>query len=277
MRYLIWLFFAICLFATGDASYPGGVAIVPLGEFGKSAPIAHLGGARVRVERLDGEWTAIVGVAIDTKEGSTQTIVYETADGKRMEAKFAVGKKSYPTQKLKVDDRFVELNASTLERAQSEQQEMRSALAVFGDRHSQLRMRLPLVAPISGYFGSRRVFNGKPKRPHSGMDLAAPKGTTIAAPQDGSVALAKNLYFCGNSVLIDHGEGLFTLFCHMDTIAVSKGSEVLAGDELGSVGSTGRVTAAHLHWSVGLNGAWIDPLLLLDANETRAIQTVRNR
>ena len=107
MRYLIWLLFTIFLCAAGTASYPGGVAIVPLGEFGEIAPIARFGGARVRVQRFEGEWTAIVGIAIDTQEQSTQTIVYETAEGKRLEAKFTVGAKSYPTQKLNVDDRFV--------------------------------------------------------------------------------------------------------------------------------------------------------------------------
>lgn len=121
----------------------------------------------------------------------------------------------------------------------------------------------PATGPISGVFGSRRILNGKPRNPHNGIDIAAPRGSTVTAAADGTVALVHpDMFFTGKTVMIDHGHGLSSVYVHMDEILVSQGQRVTKGTPIGIVGKTGRTTGPHLHWGVSLFKTHLDPALL---------------
>ena len=125
----------------------------------------------------------------------------------------------------------------------------------------------PLAGVMSSPFGLKRFYNDQARRPHGGIDIAAPEGTPIIAPADGWVVDTGDYFFNGNSVFIEHGLGLQTFYAHLSKIHVKLGDKVEPGDLIGEVGATGRVTGPHLHWSVGLNGTWIDPNLVLANGE----------
>ena len=168
--------------------------------------------------------------------------------------------------RLRVNQRFVELDEKDVERSKHESKLMQEIFATVtterywtGIFHPPLRTMQP-----RGNFGRRRVFNGEPRAPHTGEDLRASLGTSVYAPQSGKVVLAKNLFFAGNTVIVDHGLGLYTFFAHLSAFSVKEGDLVKIGQRLGRVGATGRVTGAHLHWSARLGNSRFDPLQLLD-------------
>jgi murein DD-endopeptidase MepM/ murein hydrolase activator NlpD len=121
----------------------------------------------------------------------------------------------------------------------------------------------PVLGRLSGVYGSQRILNGQPRSPHKGVDVAAPAGTPIAAPAAGTVSLIHDdMFFTGKTVMIDHGHGLASIYAHMSEIEVAEGQVVAAGDTIGRIGATGRVTGPHLHWGVSLFGEALDPALL---------------
>jgi murein DD-endopeptidase MepM/ murein hydrolase activator NlpD len=126
-----------------------------------------------------------------------------------------------------------------------------------------LRMQQPIPGVRSSSFGMRRIFNGESRNPHSGMDIAAPVGTPVRVPLAGTVIDTGNYFFNGNTVFVDHGRGMISMYCHLSAIDVKPGERVAVGTTLGAVGMTGRVTGPHLHWGLSLNRAWVDPELFV--------------
>ena len=174
----------------------------------------------------------------------------------------------YPTQELTVEEKYVAPSAADLERIAREKKRIGALWSLDTPRRFALPLGPPLASlPEDSRFGSRRIFNGEPRSPHSGGDYAAKTGTPVLAVADGTVVLAEEHYFAGNSVFVDHGDGLISMSFHLSAIDVKKGDEVVRGQQLGRVGATGRVTGPHLHFGLRWRGARIDPELLLGRAE----------
>jgi murein DD-endopeptidase MepM/ murein hydrolase activator NlpD len=192
------------------------------------------------------------------------------ANGERVGCSFPIDvqKGQFAVEKLTVEPAFVELSKKDLERSRRESRRLRAIFnSVTPERLWQGEFRLPLNdVEGSGNFGKRRIFNEQPRSPHSGEDFSAAAGTPIHTVQAGRVALADNLFFSGNAVVVDHGLGLYSFYAHMMTMAVEEGEFVKEGAVLGRVGATGRVTGPHLHLTVRLNRARVNPRDLLAIN-----------
>jgi murein DD-endopeptidase MepM/ murein hydrolase activator NlpD len=237
-------------------------------EPGLSGVTVRWSGHDVPFMKSGDRWLAIVGVDLDSKPGDHAVDVTFKYDDGRMRVvrePVAVTSGTYPTTELQVEERFVELSPEDQARADREAAE---TSAIYDTFTPQRYWTEPFDIPVRGAkdgrnFGHRRVFNGQPRAPHSGADLRATTGTPIYAANRGRVVLAKDLFFSGNAVFIDHGYGLFTTYLHLSKIDVAVGDIVERGEQLGLAGATGRVTGPHLHWGVRLLDARVDPFSLV--------------
>lgn len=254
---------------------PGGIAMIKLGE-ATHKPEAHYQGKRVLVTRHNGEWLALVGLSLEAKPG-THTLRTFIA-GQSGALTFTIQDKKYEEQHITLQNkRMVDPYANDLKRIQRDQARSRAAFASWDEkRQAELAFATPVEGRLSGTFGKRRFFNEQPRKPHSGLDIAAPTGTLIITPTAGTVIETGDYFFNGNTVFIDHGEGLITMFCHMDRIDVKVGQQLQHGEPVGAVGMTGRVTGPHLHWTVSLNDNRVDPALFL-SQETMAALDAPNK
>ncbi|MEO8016602.1 MAG: M23 family metallopeptidase [Pseudomonadota bacterium] len=242
---------------------PGGVATFRLPGAPDRLPAVSFSGRPVLVVRRGDTWLAILGIGLSIEPGEYQLDVPQSGGGEQ-KLPFKVAPKQYAVQQLKVPPSQVNLSPEDEKRVADEREKVRAALESFTARApSTLRLGQPVPGRRSSSFGLRRMFNGESRNPHSGMDIAAPTGTPIKAPLAGRVVDVGTYFFNGNNVIVDHGSGLLTMYCHLSKIRVEVGQELKRGDVLGAVGATGRVTGPHLHWGVSLNGAMVDPALFL--------------
>jgi len=242
-----------------DAAWPGGIAFINLGPAAGTAPLVEYDGKRVLILNDGGQWRAAIGVNLGTAVGEA---LITLNDGSTLS--FEVQEHAYREQRLQVAQGFVSLSDENLERVGKERKIIDAALNDWRDVPlDDIRLNAPVDGPRSSSFGLRRFFNDEPRSPHSGMDIAVPEGEPILAPRDGIITATGDYYFNGNTVFIDHGQGFVTMYCHLSKIGVKDGQTVTAGESIGAVGATGRVTGAHLHFGTYLNGSAVDPALLL--------------
>jgi murein DD-endopeptidase MepM/ murein hydrolase activator NlpD len=212
----------------------------------------------------DREWRALIGIDLDVKPGTYAVTIDAGQPPQHVVHELHVQKRIFRTRRLTVDEAFVTPPPAEAERIEREARLLeRTWTSSSAERLWTEPFVRPVQEPANSAFGTRSIFNGKPRNAHGGADFLSPAGTPIHAPNAGRIAIARNLYFSGNTVVIDHGAGLFSMLAHLSATEVAEGNRVEAGQVIGRVGATGRVTGPHLHWAVRATGARIDPLSLL--------------
>ena len=251
---------------------PGGIAVITLPADALPTS-ARFGEKKILVTKKNERHIAIIGLPLETTPGR-HFVTATDRQGKTLNIGFEVADKHYEEQHITIKDkRKVNPEKRDMERITRESKQINAALRHWSDTQDVvLEFQKPVSGPTSSPYGLRRFFNAQPRKPHSGLDIAAAEGTPIQAPAPGTVLDTGDFFFNGNTVLLDHGQGLVTMYCHLSKIGVKPGQTVNTGDSLGEVGMTGRVTGPHLHWGVSLNDARIDPLLFLPGTAGSAAQ-----
>jgi murein DD-endopeptidase MepM/ murein hydrolase activator NlpD len=230
---------------------------------------ARWNGRIVPLAKRGSTWTMVLGVDLDAAPGpqyAELTLRFDNGHRETRTETVVVRQHDYPTTRLNVEPKYVELSREDQARADRESKEVE---AIYTALTPEAYWSEPFIAPLPGIrsgrnFGHRRVFNGQARAPHSGADLPAATGTPVHASNSGRVVLAKNLFFSGNAVFIDHGLGVYSVYLHLSSIRVKPGDRVERGQVIGLSGATGRVTGPHLHWGMHVLGARVDPFSLLD-------------
>jgi murein DD-endopeptidase MepM/ murein hydrolase activator NlpD len=253
---------------TPSSAQPGDVLLLQLTDAPPDAR-ADWNGRALALFPTGAGLAALIGIDLDTRPGPIGWRITRPSAAKNGGALAAgvvtVQHRTFPTQPLTLPKGMVDLDAPTLARVETEREEVKAVLAASApERLWRGPFRIPIEGgQPTGGFGLRRVINGQPRSPHTGYDWAAPAGTPVLAANIGRVALVAEHFFAGRNVVLDHGLGLYTFYYHLTETRVAVGEMVAGGQVIGTVGATGRVTGAHLHFAVQLNGARVDPESLL--------------
>lgn len=214
-------------------------------------------------------WHGLVGVDMDAKAGAYDVEVRGAGDGGAAAGRLAltVAGRRFETRRIQVEERFANPPAEEGDRIRQEAERLAGVLSRSNaSRFWQGAFAPPVPGATTSGFGRLTVMNSVPRGRHRGVDFRAAEGTPVLAPNAGVIVLAADLYFTGNTVVVDHGAGLLSLFAHFSSVAVAEGAHVSIGDRLGLAGATGRVTGPHVHWAVRLGGATVDPLSLVSTS-----------
>ncbi len=250
---------SVALAAAAHSPWPGGIAIVDVGSADQPPPVASFNDTPLLVMMRDDRWHAVVGIPLDTASDALSIRV-----GNEDRAIDLIPR-TYREQRLTVKNQsYVTPGQQQLERIAAEREIIDAALNRY---RVATATGIELAAPVDGRrsssFGLRRFFNEQPRAPHKGMDIAAAEGEAVIAPRGGIISATGDYFFNGQTVIIDHGQGFVTMYCHLSDITVARGQAVATGDIIGAVGKTGRVTGPHLHFGTYLNGTAVDPDILL--------------
>lgn len=244
---------------------PGGLAIIDLVSVDETKPLVKFFSKRVLVRKNNDYWQAIVGLPLKIKPGLHKINIIH--NGKKSSKSFTVQNKDYETRHITIKNkRMVSPNKKDIDRHYKEKPLITAALKTWSENDDvQTEFSYPVKGRFSSPFGLKRIYNKQARiRRHTGLDIAAPIGTEIFAPAQGKVILTGNYFFTGNSVFLDHGQGLITMYIHMDKIDVKVGQQLQKHEKIGTVGMTGRVSGPHLHWVVSLNNTKVDPNLFVE-------------
>jgi murein DD-endopeptidase MepM/ murein hydrolase activator NlpD len=264
---LLFSLSALAVYAEADLPHhaiPGGIVSITLDQSGATAPtVLFQNKSAMTIQNAQGEWIAVIGVPLD----QSSPIELAVNDKK---ISLPINDFPYEEQHIEIKEkRKVNPQKNDMTRISHEYKQMTPVYKSFNDglANNWNSMLKPVDGPYSSAFGLKRFFNGQARKPHSGIDIAAPEGAPIKAPADGTIALTGDFFFNGNSVFIDHGQGLISMMCHLSRIDVKEGDVIKQGDLIGAVGKTGRATGPHLHWTVSLNNARVNPKLLLKKDD----------
>jgi len=279
--------FALCLVTAHPAAAANWNATVRPARLVNGAPVLFQVKPPAKLDALSGTWLghqitfsydvstktwfALAGISIETTPGKYALALSAERAGKpggtlTFTRQFAVARANYPQIKvaLSVEKKFTEPSKEELEQIEESKKVKQDYLnRVTPDREWSGSFTAPANAAISDVFGSQRIFNGTASSPHQGLDFRVPSGTPVAAMNDGTVLLARLLYFEGNFVVIDHGQGLLTLYLHLSEFKVKEGEFVKRGQQIALSGGTGRATGPHLHVAVRWQGTYLDPARLM--------------
>jgi murein DD-endopeptidase MepM/ murein hydrolase activator NlpD len=274
---LLWLLAGHALARSGARAtatqptevFQGDIAAIKIPGDGLVAVEGRMGKATIPFyRRADGYYTALVGTDLEAKPGLVAlTLKRTTSTGTEHNSQvmLRIKAKSFKKESFSVATEFDRLSPETLERIRNDQEEFsRAFMGSAPERLWEGAFVLPLSSEVTSPFGYRRIINGMPRAPHTGVDLKAALGTPVVAPNHGRVALVGDFFFSGQSVVLDHGGGLYTVYFHLAESKVESGVPVRKGDVIGLSGMTGRVTGPHLHWGARINGARVDPFELLN-------------
>jgi murein DD-endopeptidase MepM/ murein hydrolase activator NlpD len=243
-----------------ELKIPGGGLTAVGGRMGKTTIPFFSNGS--------GFYTALVGADLEAKPGLVTVMVKgTTSTGTQRDSQISVRikPKSFKKESFSVAAEFDQLSPEVLERIRQDQDQFsRAFMTSMPERLWEGRFLLPISSEVSSPFGYRRVINGTPRAPHTGVDLRAALGSEVFAPNHGRVVLLGDFFFSGHSLVLDHGAGLFTMYFHLSEFNVEMGDAVRRGDVIGLSGMTGRVTGPHLHWGARINGARVDPFELIN-------------
>jgi murein DD-endopeptidase MepM/ murein hydrolase activator NlpD len=249
-----------------SAAIPGGFAVVDLGP-DESAPIVRFNGERVLVSGNRDGWFALIGIPLDSKPGLAPPVFINRASAKSGLAYFTIAERRYDSESLMVKSGWVDLTETEAARCEAEREHLEQVLRIYSEpAPASLLLAPPCRGNASSTFGLSRFFNGQPRNPHTGMDIAAPVDTSVVAAGHGQIVDIGEYFLLGRTVMINHGRGFMTLYAHLSEIAVKSRKRVKPGQRIGKVGISGRVTGPHLHFAVYLNTAAIDPRFFLPRN-----------
>ena len=253
------------------ALVPGGIALLAMPDY-KDGTVVTFDNEQVAVFPYKNTWIAMAGIPLSAKAGDYEfSIKHHT--GITLNSKITVKAKKYAEQHLTIKNkRKVNPNAEDMKRIGKERIRKKKAKTLRTETIPRVDFIWPTEGRISSIFGLRRFFNKQERRPHNGLDIAADSGSPVKATADGTIIDAGNFFFSGNMVFIDHGQGIISLYAHMDSISVKPGDTVKQGHVIGAVGTTGRSTGPHLHFAVFANKTLIDPVYMLPKRQELTVK-----
>ncbi len=255
---------SFCLALPQESRTLGGIALIPLPEYAPLDLKVIFSDVQAPIITSENGRTAVVGIPLTATVG--EATLQLTATNFSDSINFSIANKDYPEQRITLKDtNKVSPNEAELARYAREAAEQKAVYKTFTPlaTNNWPTFQMPIRGEFSSPFGLKRFFNGEARDPHSGLDIAAAEGKTAYAPADGTVVQTGDYFFNGQTVMIDHGQGVISMLCHLSKINVTIGQTLKRGDAIGKVGHTGRATGPHLHWGLSINNARVNPLLVI--------------